>query len=308
MKQLSSKQVETIIACMRQVADILEVSNTEEGVIVPQTENTAKPTSKKGTEKVVDKVLEEIAEVSKYEAMSFNELKAYAKKIGCGATGTKAQILANVLEAENGKEDKEVEIIEDEEPSDIEVQEEAGEEKTLAETVAEQLADSSDKEIKDILAEIGIKAPLAKRQALLDKVVKAIEEGKLDFGGEDEEAENEEEEEEELPGSEERKSAMEDLYADLTEKYENKELTDKEIATFLNTYYDGKAPKDNKEGKFNEYCRIQISLIDDEGDQHDLQDAYYVGDVIYCCGSETKNADDVTAICEICGQEYNTED
>lgn len=57
-----------------------------------------------------------------------------------------------------------------------------------------------------------------------------------------------------------------------------------------------------------DYCVIVANLVDDDGDEVELEDPYMVGETPYCCGVPMKKIDDTTFLCEIDGEEVELED
>lgn len=267
-------------------------------------------------------------------AMTYNDLKALAKELKVKAVGTKKAIIENILalsedtnEVVNEEPTKEVketpevvedegevleEVVEDEETSvdDVEVEAES-----LYDQVVADLEGYSDEELADILSEVGV-SPKGKRQALLAKIVQAIEEGKLEWEAEetsDEEPESTEKEDpkeydtvleqEEFVGTEARRVACEKEMDRIEDDLEKGNISHKEIIKYLKDFYNGKYTSQGVEGDIDEYIAIQCDLIDDEGNKHELADPYYVGDDVFCCGQHLKELKD-DLYCEICGTTY----
>ena len=117
--------------------------------------------------------------------------------------------------------------------------------------------------------------------------------------------EEDEDEEEELSP---REATQQEIEEEIAEAYENGDLTDKEIANFLDDYFNGKFKPINKKRAYNKYVEIMCDLVDADGDRMDMKEAYYINDdEIYCCGSEIKELDNGNLFCEVCGTEYETE-
>jgi hemerythrin-like domain-containing protein len=98
---------------------------------------------------------------------------------------------------------------------------------------------------------------------------------------------------------------MDTLEEEIREAYKDKELSDKEIADYLDSYFNEKQ-KGTKAEKLNMYVEIQRSLVDDDGEVHEFEDPYYVNDEAYCCGHELKEVDG-ELYCEVCGTSYDNE-
>ena len=175
-----------------------------------------------------------------------------------------------------------------------------------------------------------------KKQALISRILEAVADGLLEFFDADEieeydadeedeeldeaieqaleetDEEDEEEEIEEIEEDEEEVSPREatqmEVEEEILEAYEDGSLTDKEIANFLEDYFNGKFKPINKKRALNKYIEIQCDLVDADGDRMPMGEPYYVSDEdVFCCGSEIKELDNGNLFCEVCGQEYETE-
>lgn len=374
-----------------------------------------KKAPKKELVDVKEKASKEASEMD-FEKLSYNELKKMAKDLGLSAKGTKAELLARVQEAngvEIADEEDEDEIDEEVETTKEEVVEGGEIEETLHDNVEADLEEYTDEELKDILKSIG-KSTKGKRQTLIAKIVQAIEDGELDFGGDDEEDEDEieetettdteedveeetesddedeeeddtdevdeededgidmedvlepldrdqvkaicrkleikvlkkdteetlkekvlayeddsslvdvvielgyvdlsdevdeEDEEDEVEtlepnyiGSKARIKAMKKVYKSTLEDIEDGTIKAKTVDKFLKAYHND-TWKGTKDENNLEYARIQAELVDDDGDQVELEEAYYVGDDTFCCGAKLKEVDG-DLYCEKCGTTY----
>lgn len=267
------------------------------------------------------------------EAMSYNELKTLAKDLGVKAIGTKKIIIDSIL-AHLGAEptpvndtveevatdeevaeieestDDEVEVVEEdsnEDDEEVEVEEET----TLYDQIVADLEGYSDEELADILSSVGV-SPKGKRQALLAKIVQAIEEGVLEW--EEEESTDEEvdvkevdetpsEKEETFLGTKARKIACEKEEKAIEKAIEQGEISHKEIIKYLKDFNNGQYVSQGEDGDVEEYISIQLDLIDDEGVKHELADPYYIGDDVLCCGQRLNEVDN-DLYCEVCGTTY----
>ena len=264
-------------------------------------------------------------------ALSYNDLKAKAKEMGVKAVGSKKAIIENILALNNVEEVKE-------EPTEAEIPtEDRGEEvdmeaddqdedalpegePTLYDQVVADLEGYSDEELADILSEVGV-SPKGRRQALLAKIVQAIEDGKLEWEDESEQTtedapqeatepskdvepqDDQEVDEDDFVGTEARKQACYEECDKIEEDIERGNISMKEIIKFLKEYHNGKYVSQGEDADVEEYMAIQCDLIDDEGNKHDLADPYYVGDDIYCCGAILKDLNE-DLYCEHCGTTY----
>lgn len=259
------------------------------------------------------------------EALSYNEVKAKAKEIGVKAVGSKASIISNILatfedtdptEAPKVEEIKEENTSEEESINIEDLNEDEGEEENEEEDtsfydkVVADLEEYSDEELADILSEIGI-SPKGKRQALLAKIVQAIEDGKLEWSDDEEEtAEDTQADTQEEDGIDEeydfvteaRKQTCLALDKRIRKDFNEGKLSSKEILKYLKNY-DEEYVSEGKENDLDNYILIKMNLVDEEGNENELGEAYYIGEKVYCCGAELKELDE-GFLCEICGQQY----
>lgn len=157
-----------------------------------------KMSKKEAKEEVVAETKEEAEveaptnDIAKLNAMTMAELKEIAKGLGVAVRGTKSAIIGRILEAQDTAED-----VVEEEVEEVEETEVVGEEELeVEEDLETQLAEYTLEELAEMLTDVGISAK-GKKQALIAKVVKAVEEGKIAFEEEDEDAVEEVEETEE---------------------------------------------------------------------------------------------------------------
>lgn len=289
----------------------------------------------KKDKKVEEEVVQEESDYfskEEIEKMKYNELKAYASELGLSVTGKKAEILERVLDKlypDNKEEPEEQEELEDEEEPEVETKEDEDEDEDLEDTkqdkIAEMLEGYTEEELADLLEQVG-KSPKGKRQALVSKIVDAIDEGLIEFEDDGEESE-EEESDGEVKEDEEDEEDEEDIFKNVTEvrkdaivelrksiesMYKDGEIKDKGMKEFLEEYHEHLADDCNEcdcpnGDRLDCYIKIQTNLIDDEGVQHDLGEPYIVNGNYYCCGRELSKLNDETLYCEICGQEYELE-
>lgn len=304
---------------------------TDTTVVEPVKEEVAPQVEETTTNEVVNEesqvieTKEEVKEGNTYtydnlESMTYNEIKALAKELGVKAIGTKKIIIESIL-AHLGSEptptkdepvevatdvdiqeieestDEEVEVVENEVDEDEEVE---AEDTTFYDQIVSDLEGYSDEELADILSSVGI-SPKGKRQALLAKIVQAIEEGVLEWE-EDEEA-TEEPKEEVQDTTNARRVARRKEEERITLAIEKGELSHKEIIKYLKDFNNGRYVSQGLDGDVEEYISIQCDLIDDEGNKHELADPYYIGDNVFCCGQQLQDVDQ-DLYCEVCGTTY----
>lgn len=347
---------------------IVEVQQTETSKVVES--------SKEETQPVVEDKVEEEATNEQEQShgqyseeqlnkMTYNDVRKLAKEIGVTATGAKATIIERILEADgmlsedkepkkepveetpvqqepvkeeptNEVEETETEVEEEDvNDEDIPVDDAEMDEETISTRIEEELKDYSLEEIADILESVGI-SPKGKRQALIAKVVKAVEEGLLSLDDEEgeetsetpqqEEPVQEEKVQDEPQDDEEQQSegdfllecntnvrlkAIRDISKEIDEALEKGEFSDKEINEYLADFYlphEGfkkTLPKDEKIDMFKE---LYARMIDDEGIQHDFQDPYYINDEPVCCGHLLNyDEDNKEYVCSVCANKYSAE-
>ena len=230
-------------------------------------------------------------------------------------------------EVEEVVEDVE-EIVEDEEDAEEEI-EESTEDMDEMELIQSELEAMDVDELVEILESVELPTK-GKKQALISRIMEAVADGLLEFFDADEieeydadeedeeldeaieqalEETDEEDEEEEIEEEvSPREATQMEVEEEILEAYEDGSLTDKEIANFLEDYFNGKFKPINKKRALNKYIEIQCDLVDADGDRMPMGEPYYVSDEdVFCCGSEIKELDNGNLFCEVCGQEYETE-
>lgn len=130
-------------------------------------------------------------EAEDLNSKTLKELKDLAKELGVSTKGSKSTIIGRILEAQDNVEEvveePEENILTEEEVEEFEEATETGEENPLE----AQLNEMSVEELADILAEVGISTK-GKKQSLIAKVLKAVEEGKIELADEEDADEEEE--------------------------------------------------------------------------------------------------------------------
>lgn len=276
------------------------------------------------------------------DGLSYNNLKKLAKDMGVSATGARDELIEKIMSAES-EEPAESEVVEKpdlkvvkstpapaaEDDDDDEDDEE--EVDPIVAQVNEAVAEMSDEEIMDVLTEVGVRAK-GKRQSLIAAVVRAVREGKLDLG-EDEDEEDSDEEDDESESDEdeeteeaeefdpndpenpdmtkERRAAIKAHEKETRNDFKKGSLTRKEIVEWLNDFYGTKDSMKKKTDAdlLDEYIRVSCLLINDDGEFPQEEGAYTVNGVPYCCGRPLQyNKDNNTYICESCGSEYEFEE
>lgn len=264
-----------------------------------------KTPEKKETIKSVESVEEMVEEIEEtgfvLEEMAnypYNELKSIATGFGLNGKGTREEIETRITSYFEGDKESNVVSIDEAKSKKAEEIEEVDE---IPEWISE-LNDYTVEELADILTDADIK-PTGKKQSLINKVVKAVESGKIIFEEEVEEVEDLKvadiisEESYEL-------AINRDVEIKLSEKYESWMID--HIRNFVKaTDKDGKVtnpftvkeleemPEDFLLEVFN---TIEL-IMSDEGEPVEFEDAYQIGDDWYCCG----HALGKDLHCNVCG-------
>lgn len=155
---------------------------------IEEVKNDVEPTPEV-EEEVVE--VETNTEAEDLNSKTLKELKDLAKELGVSTKGSKSTIIGRILEAQDNVEEvveePEENILTEEEVEEFEEATETGEENPLE----AQLNEMSVEELADILAEVGISTK-GKKQSLIAKVLKAVEEGKIELADEEDADEEEE--------------------------------------------------------------------------------------------------------------------
>ena len=156
---------------------------------IEEVKNDVETTPEVEEEAVVE--VETNTEAEDLNSKTLKELKDLAKELGVSTKGSKSTIIGRILEAQDNVEEvveePEENILTEEEVEEFEEATETGEENPLE----AQLNEMSVEELADILAEVGISTK-GKKQSLIAKVLKAVEEGKIELADEEDADEEEE--------------------------------------------------------------------------------------------------------------------
>ena len=155
---------------------------------IEEVKNDVEPTPEVEEEAVE---VETNTEAEDLNSKTLKELKDLAKELGVSTKGSKSTIIGRILEAQDNVEEVVEEpkenILTEEEVEEFEEATETGEDNPLE----AQLNEMSVEELADILAEVGISTK-GKKQSLIAKVLKAVEEGKIELANEEDADEEEE--------------------------------------------------------------------------------------------------------------------
>lgn len=256
------------------------------------------------------------------KGMGYADLKALAKNVGVSAKGTKSQLLKVLIEYFKN--------MDEETPSEVPAQGEAPQEETPADEAGEEATEGedtravvlrmieenemSDDDIREVLKDAGL-SDKGKHEALIDKLVSAIDDGIIQLEDEEDdepapaEVEAGEEEESDEPAiTPERAKGIEKLMEEVDEQFKDGSLTASDIREFLDQFGDVTIPKKVSADKLLELYKENVSmLVDDEGNVCE-EGAYFINNVPYCCGRPLNVADDNTATCSVCGETYEFEE
>ena len=250
------------------------------------------------------------------KGMGYADLKALAKNVGVSAKGTKSQLLKVLIEYfKNMDEETPAEApAQEEAPAEVETDEAIEGEDTRA-VVLRMIEENemSDDDIREVLKDAGL-SDKGKHEALIDKLVSAIDDGIIQLEDEEDdepapaEAEAEEEESDEPAITPERAKGIEKLMEEVDEQFKDGSLTASDIREFLDQFGDVIIPKKASADKLLELYKENVSmLVDDEGNVCE-EGAYLINNVPYCCGRPLNVADDNTATCPVCGETYEFEE
>ena len=252
------------------------------------------------------------------KGMGYADLKALAKNVGVSAKGTKSQLLKVLIEYfKNMDEETPAEApAQEEAPAEVETDEAIEGEDTRA-IVLHMIEENemSDDDIREVLKDAGL-SDKGKHEALIDKLVSAIDDGIIQLEDEEDdepapaevEAEAEEEESNEPAITPERAKGIEKLMEEVDEQFKDGSLTAGDIREFLDQFGDVTIPKKVSADKLLELYKENVSmLVDDEGNVCE-EGAYFINNVPYCCGRPLNVADDNTATCSVCGETYEFEE
>lgn len=284
-------------------------------------------------------------------SMSYNEIKKLAKELGISAVGNRKELVKKILandsatesaeveddevveqsktvkkttkKVENEKENKSFkktvskpkveEPVEDEDDGEDDVEDEALEDTTES-RVIEATEEMSDDELRELLEDVGVSSK-GKRQALITKLVTAVEDGLIELDGEetDEEAPEETETEESADVTEgmtkKRKEAYEELCDETTKALEDGEILRDDLIEFINAFNgtNDKFKKLSTEDLLDKYLELSAMLVDDDGNIVE-EGAYTINDEPYCCGHLLDYDEDREVFkCHCCGSEYEAE-
>lgn len=279
-------------------------------------------------------------------SMSYNEIKKLAKELGISAVGNRKELVKKILandateefaeveddgvveqpktvkkttkKAETEKESKSFkktvskpkveEPVEDDSEDDSE--DEVLNEDTTESRVIEATEEMSDDELRELLEDVGVSSK-GKRQALITKLVTAVEDGLIELDGEEAPEETETEESADVTEgmTKKRKEAYEELCDETTKALEDGEISRDDLIEFINAFNgtNDKFKKLSTEDLLDKYLELSAMLVDDDGNVVE-EGAYTINDEPYCCGHLLDYDEDREVFkCHCCGSEYEAE-
>lgn len=315
---------------MREGLDLIISSADESANVAPKADTVPKAEAKAETKEVeAPTVGSGNLTREQLDGMTYNDLKKLAKELGVSAVGARPELTDRILGVEVGVEEEAVVDV-----SDAPEEEPTGDE--VADKVRELTEDMSVSDIADILAEVGVSAK-GKKEALVEKLIKAVKDGLISLEDDEEEAEDvdtavePEEAEEEVveaeanDGDEDydptndfdnpkmtkaRKTAIEAFDKSTRESINNGEITDEDMRTFLAEFHEMKV-EDLAEYSNDDivefYIDAAVRFIDDDGEIVE-EEAYMLNDEPACCGHTLEFIEDKNSFhCAVCGNDYAAE-
>ena len=321
-------------------------------------EDTTEKTTKKSTAP---------AEDNDYSEMSYNDLKKLCKSRGVSAAGNREELIARLSDAPAADDDEDEEeepvkkhtakkgkkpapVEEDDEDEDDDDDSEDDDsdddgddddEEDVQSAVEAATEDMTLEELAEFCEENGLSSK-GKRQALIARIVKAVEAGDIELSDDDDDDEEEEDEEpapkkkgsaksdskksskksepeededddedEENEPTEERTAALKSYDKDTRAQFKKGEIERDDLVEFLCDFYDeDKKTYKKKSDKeiLDAYIEASSNLIDDDGEIVE-EGAYTVNGVPYCCGRPLSyDEDEGKYVCEHCGGEYEADE
>lgn len=329
---------------------IVEGLKTESAVVSAPAKQDAPKTQIEVSKPIETSKEESVAEVKSSEysedelsSMSYNEIKKLAKELGISAVGNRKELVKKILandattesaevveqpktvkktdkKSETEKENKsfkktvsktkvEEPVEDDEDDGEEDVEDEAPEDTTES-RVIEATEEMSDDELRELLEDVGVSSK-GKRQALITKLVTAVEDGLIELDGEETNEETETEESADVTEgmTKKRKEAYEELCDETTKALEDGEISRDDLIEFINAFNgtNDKFKKLSTEDLLDKYLELSALLVDDDGNVVE-EGAYTINDEPYCCGHLLDYDEDREVFkCHCCGSEYEAE-
>lgn len=288
-----------------------------------------------------------------FDSMSYNDLKKLCKSKGLSAAGNREELIDRLNGEDDSDEEEEtvkkptskkgskksapVEDDDDDDTDDDDGDDDEDEDDVQS-AVEAATEDMSLEELAEFCEENGLSSK-GKRQALITRIVKAVEAGDIELSDDDDDEDEDDDEEDDKPSkkssgkktskkqeeeeeddeddyeegepTKERLAALKSYKKDVTSQFKKGELERDDLIEFLCDFHD----KDKKAYKkmsdadvLAAYIEASSNLINDEGEIVE-EGAYTVNGVPFCCGRPlTYNEDDEQYVCEHCGGEYEADE
>lgn len=327
-------KIEEISKLFQSLADIFGEIAEEMKVKSVAEENKSSVKNEVISDKKEESDNEEVT-AEELKEMSYNDLKAYAKSKGIKAIGSHKQLLTNILKTLD-KENEEENIVNSSKSKEtsvstkksaVSVDEKDDEGEIEDDDLRAVLAEMDTKELADILSEAGLSVK-GKKEALITRTIKAVEDGLIEFEEEDEETEEydtieetEEEGEENADNSgeydlndpknpnmtKERKDAISAFMKELQAGIKKKKITDDDMTEFLIAA--GYTQKEIKglDDIAEIYLQEKALFINDDGEEVEKEEPYSLNGEPACCGKLLEKDGD-TYTCSVCGAEYEVDE
>lgn len=260
---------------------------------------------------------------AKLEQLDVEDLADLCAELELPTKGKKQGLIARLMKAHM---DGDVDL------SDLEF-EEADEEEEVEEDdgidVKEILEEQPLKVLKAIAKECDIKVALKdKKDVVVEKLMGADEDalatalvdmGIIEVADDEEPVEeapetDEVDEEVTFEGSEARQNKCAEIFEEIVGDIESGEIEEADVREFFEDRFKGNKSELKKIANMDfdklafDFAEIQANLVDDDGDEVELEEPYMVGETPYCCGVPMKKLDETTYLCEIDGEEVELED
>ena len=262
---------------------------------------------------------------AKLEQLDVEDLADLCAELELPTKGKKQGLIARLMKAHM---DGDIDLSDLEFEEDEDVEEDTDEDDGI--DVKEILEEQPLKVLKAIAKECDVKVALKdKKDIVVEKLMGADEDALaqalVDMGiieVADEEPVKEEvpdtdevdEEEVTFEGSEARQKKCAEIFEETVQAIEDGDIEESDLKEFFEDRFKGNkselkkiANMDFEELAFD-YCVIVANLVDDDGDEVELEEPYMVGETPYCCGVPMKKLDETTYLCEIDGEEVELED
>lgn len=286
-----------------------------------------------------------------YEGMTFNDLKKLCKANGLSTAGSRAELIARLSGEDEADDEDEApkkstskkptakgkKPAADEEEDDDEDDEDDDEDEESVQSQVEAATEGmSLEDLAEFCEENGLSSK-GKRQALIARIVKAVEAGDIELSDDEDEddeepeppkksskkgdskksskksapADDEDDDGDEAEETAERRAALKAFDKDTRAQFKKGEIERDDLVEFLCEFHDKKPAAYKKlsdKELLDAYIEASSNLISDEGEIVE-EGAYTVNGEPYCCGRPLAyDEDEEKYVCEHCGGEYEADD